>query len=101
MGHPGQRVPAQFQQGFHARQGTAEEEAGALARAIEIGQAGKSATLHPREQQGRSAGPVDAPLDFRHFQMGIDFLLHAAELAGAGEVIDGGLQGGIGHRGSI
>ena len=49
---------------------------------------GKAAALDAREVQGRPAGLVDAAVDLGRFQVRVDLLLDADELAGPFQVVD-------------
>ena len=90
-GHPGSvevghrppqeidRIDLEFHQLFQPFERTAEQVADPGRSAEEVSQHGKAAVLWTREEQGRAAGAEHPPLDFGHFQVGIDRLVDPHE----------------------
>src|SRR5262245_30295566 len=81
----------------HGLQHVAEQKASALYGSEKITHHRKSAALDAAEENGRSAGLTDPALNFRGFEIGIDFFLKAHKLTGAFKVAQTGGESGIAH----
>ena len=73
MAQAGGGVDLQLDQASHSIERVAKHEASAVERTEQIARNRKAAAFDAREEQGRPAGGIDAALDFRDFQVGIDF----------------------------
>ena len=97
MAEAGRWIDLQFDEFADAIEAVAEHEAGAVDRPEKVRDHRKAASLHAREEQGGSAGGIDAALDFGDFEMGIDFGFDANELFAALEVVDTFAKRSIAH----
>ena len=75
----------------------AKQEARPLEGAEQVADHGKAAALDAGEVHRRPAGLVDAALDLGRFQVRIDLLLDAHQLAGALQVVDAFAEVAIAH----
>jgi hypothetical protein len=91
------RVVLQFDQPLDPLQRVAEEEAGAVQRAEQVGDRGEPRAAHPGEEQRRPARLEDAQVDGGHLQVRVDLVVDAQQVAVALEVLDAGAQARVSH----
>src|SRR6185369_2396970 len=89
------RVDLQFNEVANDVDAIAEKVASARERAEEIADHRKPATFWSGKKYGRTAGSIDAALDFGHFQPWIDFGVDADELTGRLEIAHAFAQAAI------
>src|SRR5262249_40917691 len=91
------RIDLEFDEVADRGEGVAEEEASALEGAEQVADHREAATLDAGEVEGGAAGPVDATVDGRGFEIRIDLLLDADELTGSLQVGDTCTETAIAH----
>ena len=92
------RIDLQLDQLPHGVERVAEEKARALEGAEQVADHRKAAALDAGEEQRRPARLVDAPLDLGRFEVRIDLVVDAHELAGPFEIGDTCTQAGVTHE---
>ncbi len=82
------RINLEFDKSADMSQSVAEQESRARFRSEEIADHRKPAAADARIKDGRPPALIDAPLDFRRFEMGIDLVFDANQLSAPFQVAD-------------
>src|SRR5262245_2880893 len=93
----GGRIDLEFDEMPDGLQRVTKKEPRTLQRAEEVADHGKGATFHPFKENRRSACLIDTPVNLGCFQIRIDLLLNAHQMAGALEVGNASTEIGITH----
>ena len=84
-------------QPLHRVKRIAEDVAHPLHRAEQVADHREAAAFDAGIEDGRPAGLKDAAVDLGRLEMRVDFFLDPHELPAAGQIVEAGLQGEVGH----
>src|SRR5262249_10915902 len=93
-------IDLQLHQVADSREPVAEEEARALHRADQVANHRKAPVLDAGKVESGAANLIDAAVHLGRFQVGVDFLLDAQQLAAGFQVGETGLQAAVAHESS-